>query len=152
MFYSQQFKIYTSDLNEGIYCVPYNTHEFQIKYISLKRFYVALVLPLTLFPESRVDEVQPGKLEEDWRSHGDYRHVYSLRAPAAALESSKTTDTLKQTKVARGQAHAQVQCYQGQQYRCLRNIRCEAMREWGGRACLTPRCQLLSPRMLFTQI
>ena len=40
----------------------------------------------------------------------------------------------------------QAQCYQGQQYSCLQNIRCEAMRERSRRAWLTPCCQILSPQ------
>ena len=73
-------------------------------------------------------------MEEDLKSCGDCSHVYSLGSSSRCRESSKTTDMLGQTKVAHGQVGAQAQCYQGQQYRCLQNIRYEAVREWGKRA------------------
>ena len=42
------------------------------------------VLPLTWFTGPRVDEAQPGKLEEDSGCCGDCRQVYFLWAAAAA--------------------------------------------------------------------
>ena len=53
---------------------------------------------------------------------------------SSCRESSKTTDILRQTRVVHGQVGVQAQCYQGQQYHCLQNIRYEVMREWGKRA------------------
>ena len=41
------------------------------------------VFPLILVTEPRVDQARQGKLEEDSRSRGDCRRVYSLRASAA---------------------------------------------------------------------
>ena len=47
------------------------------------------VLPLTLFTEPSIEKVGPGKLEEDSRSCGDCKHVYSLRAAAKAVSLQK---------------------------------------------------------------
>ena len=71
-----------------------------------------------------------------------------LFSPGSGGESSKTTDTLRQTKVARGPVGARGQCYPGRQYRCLQRIsrQCEAVRQWGRRARLSPCCQLISPQ------
>ena len=105
------------------------------------------VLPVTLFTDPRVDKLRPRKMKEDSRSCGACRHVYSLGS--SNWESSKTSDILRQTKVAHGQVGAQAQCYQGQQYHCLQNISYEAVREWGRRAWLTPCCQLLSSHLRY---
>ena len=47
--------------------------------------------------------------------------------------------------MAHGQVGTQAQCSQGQRYCCLQHIKHEAMRERGGRARLTPCCQLIAP-------
>ena len=61
-------------------------------------------------------------------------YLFSPGSSSSCRESSKTTDILRQTRVVHGQVGVQAQCYQGQQYRCLQNIRYEAVREWGKRA------------------
>ena len=87
------------------------------------------VLPLTLFIDPRVDKAQSGKLEEGLRSYMDCKHVYSLQAAAESLQR-----WLRQTKVAQDQVGTQAQCYQGQQYCCLQNMRYEAVQEWDRRS------------------
>ena len=82
-------------------------------------------------------------LEKLW---GLQTSLFSPGSSSNCRESSKTTDILRQTKVVHGQVGVQVQCYQGQQYHCLQNIRYEAVREWSKRARLTPCCQLISPQ------
>jgi len=73
------------------------------------------------------------RLEELWRLQ---TCLFSLGSSSSSScsKSSKTTDILRQTKVALDQVGMQAQCYQGQQYCCLQNIRYEAMREWARRA------------------
>ena len=60
--------------------------------------------------------------------------LFSPGSSSSCRESSKTTDILRQTRVVHGQVGVQAQCCQGQQYRCLQNMRYEAVREWGKRA------------------
>ena len=51
---------------------------------------------------------------------------------SSSSKSSKTTDILRQTKVAHRQVGMQAKCYQGQQYHCLQNIRDQALSLWSG--------------------
>ena len=67
------------------------------------------------------------RLEELW---GLKTCLFSLGS--SSKESSKTTDILRQTKVAHRQVGMQAKCYQGQQYHCLQNIRDQALSLWSG--------------------
>ena len=50
---------------------------------------ILFVMPIaslfTLFIEHRIGKAQAKRLEEDSRSHRNYRHIYSLLANAAAI-------------------------------------------------------------------
>ena len=51
---------------------------------------VLLFTLFVLFTELRVDKVGTKRLEEDSRSHRNWRHVYSLLAGTAAAATDKT--------------------------------------------------------------
>ena len=47
---------------------------------------ILFVMPIaSLFMEHRIGKAQAKRLEEDSRSHRNYRHIYSLLANAAAI-------------------------------------------------------------------
>ena len=47
---------------------------------------ILFVMPIaSLFTEHRIGKAQAKRLEEDSRSHRNYRHIYSLLANAAAI-------------------------------------------------------------------
>ena len=47
---------------------------------------ILFVMPIaSLFTEHRIGKAQAKRLEEDSRSHRNYRHIYSLPAGAAAV-------------------------------------------------------------------